>query len=272
MNVERRTLNAGPARPAASVILGRASPTGEMEIFMVRRAASSRFAPDAFVFPGGAVQDDDYGERAASRVAGLTFEAAHERLVGRGSEPPASPQLSLGFHVAAVRELFEEAGVLLAADEQGKLIVESDQPLGPGLTEERARLQSGRAAIAEVVERHGWYLACEQLLYFSHWVTPEVAPRRFDTRFFFAAMPAGQTALHCEIETTEGEWLRPVEALARAERGELKLVFATIEHLKLLARFRSLDEALRFAARKPVTTVRPVRDGEADRWILPAEW
>ena len=246
-----------PARPAATVILPRAGASGRPEVFMVRRTAGTAFAADAFVFPGGAIEAADQSEVALASAPGLTLEAAHARLVERGGDPPPDPRMSFALHLAAVRELFEEAGVLLAVPRSGVAGGAPDGALIERLAAARADVLAGTRSLGELARGERLDLAPEQLVYFSHWITPELSPRRFDTRFFAALMPAGQTALHCNLETTEGEWLEPAVAIDRAARGELKIVFATSAHLERLARFSSVDELLRFARSKPIRTVRP---------------
>ena len=267
---------AAPARPrpAASVLLLRAGAADPVEVFMVRRSATSRFAADVFVFPGGTYRPEDNDPRVLARVDGLTPESAHARLSARGGTPPETAALSVGLHVAALRELFEEAGVLLANAGHGDPLGPIDPAMEGRLGEARAGLQSGQLRLADLLEREGLRLAADRLSYFSHWITPPSSPRRFDTRFFVAAMPTGQTAVHCAVETTAGEWVAPAVALGRCARGDLKLVYVTIEHLRRLAPLPSLDAALELARRKPVHTVCPSPDGsggwrtglEGDAW------
>ena len=260
-------LGAVVPRPAATVILIRPGEAGGFETFMVRRSARSYFAADAVVFPGGTVDDADCGPESVARSPSLTVEEAHARLTNRGGEPPETAALSFGLHVAAVRELFEEAGVLLATNRGGRLLADRDPALTARLAEDRGRVQRGEMTLAGIAEREGLNLACDRLVYFSHWVTPPTSPRRYDTRFFVAAMPPGQEALHCQIETTEGEWLSPAEALGRGTRGQIKLVQATVAHLDCLAHLRSVDEVLDFARRKPIQTVHPLFDASAGAWV-----
>lgn len=240
-------------RPAASVILAR--PAGaSFELFLVRRAVQSEFASDVYVFPGGTVQPDD---RAGSDRTALSAEAAHRRLSERGGRPPATAAESLALHLAAVRELFEEAGVLLARDA-------SDRPLAPDraqsdrLAAARARLVERRTTLAAVAAAEGLTLAPDLLVYFAHWITPAGFPRRYDTRFFVATMPPGQAALHDTVETTASCWLHPARALQLYHAGRFPLVFAQVNLLDRLAPCQSLADLLQFAATKPVRTVEPL--------------
>jgi 8-oxo-dGTP pyrophosphatase MutT (NUDIX family) len=253
-------------RPAATVIVVRDGADGRPETFMVRRDPNSRFAADAFVFPGGAVQADDRLPGGEPPCSGLTVEDAHRRMTERGGDPPDDPGLSLALHIAAVRELFEEAGILLARHADGA----AAGPLRPetcdALGSLRPVVQRGERHLTDVVSELGLELASEELIYFSHWVTPEASPRRFDTRFFMIQDLAGQTASHCGVETVDGAWMRPSEAVRRFEAGEIQLVSVTVDHLRLLDTFSSTADLLAFARAKPIRTVRARRS--PDGWDL----
>ncbi|MBX5490939.1 MAG: hypothetical protein IRZ14_07255 [Chloroflexi bacterium] len=261
-----------PPRPSASVILVRPGAEAAWEVFMVRRPAESRFAPDVYVFPGGTVRADDYPPADAPPL-GLTAEAAHARLEGAaGAGGPTAPD-SLALWLAALRELFEEAGVLLARDAGGGLVTFDDPARAARLAADRLALQRGATTLWAICAREGLSPALEHLRYWAHFITPEGAPRRFDTRFFLAPLPPGQEALHCAVETTDGRWIAPAAALALHERGQFPLVFATRAHLERLARFATLDALFAHAATKRVVTVRPWADFSVSppRVEIPAE-
>ena len=243
-------------RPSASVILVRDGAAG-LESFMVRRHARSRVAPSAFVFPGGTVRDDD---------SGASCDALSDR-----TDSPLSASEAGAYCVAAVRELFEEAGVLLACTSSGDLlgVSDSDVPLQEELAAARLTLQARDLSLFALLARHGWQPAFDALVPFSHWVTPDVLAVRFDTRFFVAAMPARQNALHCTIETSEGIWLTPSEAL---DNDAYPVVYATAQHLRRLVPFSSVSSLLDFARRKPIRRVQPeVREQGTGLsvWIAP---
>jgi 8-oxo-dGTP pyrophosphatase MutT (NUDIX family) len=256
-------------RPAATVIVVRAGAERRPETFMVRRDPHARFAPDAYVFPGGAVHDGDRLPGGAPPCSGLTAAEAHRRLTERGSEAPGDAGLGLALHLAAVRELFEEAGILLARD----LTRTGSSDLTPEscavLTGLRPEVQARRRDLAEIVQELGLELLPEELIYFSHWITPERSPRRFDTRFFMLEDRPDQVASHCGVETVDGLWITPAETLARYERGEITLVSVTVDHLRLLDTFGSTAELLAFARTKPIRTVRARRSPEG--WDLGGE-
>ena len=234
------------ARPAAS----------EFELFMVRRHARASSFADAYVFPGGVVRADDFADQPGD----LTPEAALDRFVARGSDPPADAALALALHRAAARELFEEAGVLLAVDAAGQPAAVADVG-APGWTERRRAVQAGELTMADLLAAERLSAALGRLRYFSHWITPLGVERRFDTRFFVAEMPPGQRAAECGVETFDGLWLRPRDALGHYAAGDLPLVFPTRMHLQRLTEPASLPDLLELARTKPVATVRPTRSG-----------
>src|SRR5438067_1603774 len=153
-------------RPAATVIVPRRCPNG-VELFMVRRDPNSRFAADAFVFPGGTVHEDDFITGADACLAGVTPTEAHQRLAERGGEAPDEPTLSLALHLAAVRELFEEAGILLADDGIGPISVGGPAEVA-SLDADRRRLQDGSLAFSAFLAGRGLTAATRRLIYFSH--------------------------------------------------------------------------------------------------------
>lgn len=236
-------------RPSSAVVLARARDGGGIEVLMVRRQVKSDFAPDVYVFPGGSVQP---GDREVELTPGLCGPAA---------DGPTA--LGSGLRVAALRELFEEAGVLLA--------VRGDAPLTitPGvealLARERGELAAGRLALADLAAREGLRLATEKLLHWAHWITPELFPKRFDTHFFLAPAPPDQLAAHDNLEVTESVWVVPEDALAGYERRAFPLVFATIHQLRALCGLSDFAAArARFAGHEPETIMPlafPAEDG-----------
>lgn len=206
-------------RPAATLILLRDSPAGP-EVLMLQRTKSAVFLGGAYVFPGGSLDAEDAG--LAARVRGL-------------DTGPVEP--SIEYWIAAVRECFEEAGVLIACDVEGRLIP----------PERAERLMAWRERpFAELLEKEDLYLPAGELAYFGHWVTAPGRARRFDTRFFVAAAPEGQQGSHDANETVHDLWITPREALERAGRGEIELVFATQHTLRDLGRFAGVGEAMKY--------------------------
>lgn len=252
-------------RDAATVMLVRDGDTGP-EVFMLRRHLDSAFVGGAYVFPGGAVDPAD-------RHADL-----EPVCVGR-SEADASRALGieaggLAFWVAAIRECFEEAGVLLARSSDGEIVRFDDPDVADRFGRHRRSVHAGELALVAMCRDEGLVLDTGGVHYFAHWITPEGEPRRYDTRFFVARAPAAQDPLHDDHETIASLWVRPADALDRHRAGELMMILPTIRNLQALARFDSVDDLLAAAASATaVPTVQPriVRDGEGLRVLLPGD-
>ena len=250
-----------PARPSATVMLLRPASPG-FEVFMVRRHPGNRFMPDLFVFPGGRLEEADWQPATLAKLYGLNLSGQatlFRDLPGQGAygeEVILSVAQEIGLYVAAIRELFEEAGVLLAVKAGGELVVSWEEV---GLNQWRQALQQGQLSFATMLEQAGLWLDLSHLTYFSHWITPVTEPYRFDTRFFLAEFPAGQLAESDHLETTEGVWITPQTALDRYAAGDFKLAFPTLLHVQWLNQYSSLDQVRQAAAVKPVVTILPDR-------------
>lgn len=243
-------MSVAPARPASTVVLLR--PAHPFEIFLVRRSDSIAFMGGAHVFPGGRVDAEDRLDDVDSRSDGASAAAARM--------PDVPPDVAVAHHVAALRELFEEAGVLLAAP---------FAKLSPDRLERHRRdLLAGTIKFADIIRREDLRLALDELAYFAHWVTPEIETRRFDTRFFIARAPEGQTPVHDEGETSHSEWLEPLAAIAHCRRGLISLPPPTWTTLGMLSRFESIDDVFAWARRKPIPRVQPRFEKRGDRTLL----
>ncbi len=231
-------------RPAATLVLLREAPAGS-EVFMLQRTRGAVFLGGAYVFPGGALDKADADARIARRLIGLTDVQASARL---GIESGG-----LAYWVAAVRECFEEAGILLALDENERPV---EQSRVAALEHLRAPMNAGELSFAEFLERERLLVPARDIAYFGHWITAPGRPRRFDTRFFLALAPQGQAGSHDNSETIHNAWVQPAEALERERRGEMELVFATKHTLAELMRFPRPLEALSHAMALEVETNR----------------
>lgn len=220
------------ARGAASVILLRDGSAGP-EVFMMRRHSRSDFIGGAYVFPGGRVDPED--SDGADLCFGLDDELASRRL-----QLPAG---GLAYFVAAVRECFEEAGVLLAYDADGELLDLHDPDLATIAEKGRDALNRGELDFLDFVRERGWRLATDHMHYWAHWITPEGQPKRFDTRFFLAVAPVRQTAVHDDRELTGSAWVTPQEALDKAEEKVWTIIFPTLRNLMTLLDFSSTTDA-----------------------------
>lgn len=226
-----------PLRDAATVLLLRDGEAG-LEVFMLRRNLRSDFVGGAHVFPGGAVDPADRAADLEPLCVGRTDADASARLgIDRGG---------LAYWVAAIRESFEEAGVLLAVDADG--YVDLDGAGAERWVAHRTAVDTGTRRLVEVCQEEALRLNVGAMFYFGHWITPEGSPRRYDTRFFLAAAPERQTPVHDDHEVIANEWVRPAEALDRVAAGELTMMPPTVSCLRAIARFATVEEALAAAA------------------------
>jgi 8-oxo-dGTP pyrophosphatase MutT (NUDIX family) len=229
-------MTAIPRDAATLILLRQAAPPGSgIEVLMLQRHANSAFMPGAYVFPGGVVEESDYAPETERLCRGLTSARAHNVI------PDVSPPgKALGFFVAAVREAFEEAGILMVC---GELSCPAT------LTEEqKARFARHRSLVhrnprlfASMIESEDLKIAADSLCYFAHWITPDASPIRFDARFFVAAAPADQEASCDELETTAAKWISPRELLEAHHKGDLYLPVPTLSSVSTLAGFHSID-------------------------------
>jgi 8-oxo-dGTP pyrophosphatase MutT (NUDIX family) len=228
---------------------------------MERRHDRSGFVGGAYVFPGGRVDAEDAIDPA--RCAGLD-EAAANRTLGLATG-------GLAHVVAAIRECFEEAGVLLAYDRAGVLLDFADPAVEARFERLRDQLNAGTVTLREIVEGEDLRLAMDRLAYWSHWITPVGEPRRFDTRFFVTQAPEGQAAAHDEWELTHSEWVTPREAIAKALRREWTVIFPTLMNLKALARHDTAAGAVAWAGRQPLPLPANQPKVHRGRVVLPGD-
>ena len=231
-------------RPASTILLLRDSAVtrGEIEVFMMVRHYEIDFNSGALVFPGGSVDNGDQEIIASPALysGGEGLDAA-----------------ALSFRIAAIRETFEESGILLARVSGSNSLVDARRAseIEGG---HRAALCEGKTAFSKILADNGLLLALDELVPYAHWITPEGMPKRFDTWFFLAAAPPEQAGAHDGRESTVSIWLSPREALAGGESGRFKLPFPTTRNLIKLGKQPRVAAALDEASGKPVVTVMPV--------------
>jgi 8-oxo-dGTP pyrophosphatase MutT (NUDIX family) len=255
-------------RDAATVMLLRPAEAGAgVEVLMLRRVAAMKFAPGAYVFPGGSVDAADHGS-----TIGWHGPSPAEF----GARLGASAEMARALVCAAVRETFEESGVLLAGAPGGGPLVD---PSGPSWEADRAALIDGTVTLPALLAARGLEVRADLLVPWTRWITPEGEPRRFDARFFAAALPAGQVATGHEAESDRIAWLRPADAIESARAGEISLLppTATTLHDFAVAEagpradgdgHRDAVAAI-LASRRQIEPVRPrlvLDDGQA--WLL----
>jgi len=240
-------------RDAATVILLRDRTEGLYEVFLVRRHRNQAFMGGAYVFPGGRLDDADTDPELAACIGG--FRAADAmRLLQETDLPEAT---ALGLFVAAIRETFEEAGVLLARDARGKVVDLSAPETAARFSCYRLELHEGRLTLAELVRREGLIFAPDLLVPYAHWITPEIEPRRFNTRFFLARLPEGQVPVHDRLELTESSWMTPAFALAENEAGRIILMPPTLKTMEELLSFPNSAQLFAAARSRRIRTILP---------------
>ncbi len=227
-----------------------------VEVCMLRRNLASEFVAGAFVFPGGSVDPEDHGPGVEALCRGRT-DAEASAVLGVESG-------GLAYWVAALRECFEEAGVLLARHRShggagGPLLDTSDPEAALRFATYRDAVNQGTLGLLDICRQEDLVLVVDAVHYVSHWITPELAPRRYDTRFFITAAPVGQVARHDDAETIATIWVRPHDALAREAAGEIELLPPTIANLRSIEGFTSAGDVVAWASQVThVTTVLPI--------------
>jgi 8-oxo-dGTP pyrophosphatase MutT (NUDIX family) len=235
-------------RPAATVIVLRDTASGP-EVFMVRRHEGTAFMGGAHVFPGGRVDAADHQGDAAwcDGVEHATLQL-----------PDLRADDAVAYHVAAARELFEEAGVLLARNASGEFVSLTDAATRDRFRHDRTAVHSGETTLRTVLERERLRLALDVLILFAHWVTPPIDTRQFDTRFFVTRVPPHQTPVHDDTETTHSVWMTPSVAIAQSQADRIVLPPPTWSTIRELEPFTTVDEALAWARTRRVARRQPV--------------
>lgn len=254
-----------PIRPAATVMLVADRP--DLHVLLLRRRLASDFVGGMSVFPGGGVDAEDAAPEVAALADGLDASLASRRL--------DLQENALAHWVAVVRETFEEAGVLLARRPgAGAVVALDDRTTRSRFARHRAEVDAGRALLAEILAVEDLRLATDAIHYTARWITPPGSPRRYDTRFFLAAAPAGQEASADETEAVDARWTRPADALERFSAGELLMLPPTAAMLRILSGFSSAAEAVAEARRcedAPDLVARVSGRGDTRHWevVLP---
>jgi len=229
--------------PAATMLMLRDTADG-LEVFMVVRHHQIDFASGALVFPGGKIDPGD-----------SDVEAHCEGIQGQDAT-------SIAMMVGAIRESFEECGVLLARSAGNSALI-SGQRLR-SLQPYRDKLHDGRVTLKQFLESEQLVLACDTLQVFAHWITPEMMPKRFDTLFYLAAAPLDHIAEHDGGESVDSVWIRPQDALERAQSGDYTIIFPTRLNVELLAQSQTVQDAFTSAKNRPLVTVTPWTEKRQD--------
>lgn len=245
------TVDIAPVRPAATIMVLRDGAAGP-EVLMVRRSTSASFMGGIWVFPGGAVDAGDSVPELLSRVRGRDAAQVDVELgVGAGGS---------ALFVAALREAFEESGIMLAVNPQGRHL---GAEAAGRLAEHRRRLNAREVTFLDVLEAENLHLDLSVLEHHAHWITPTAEVKRFDTYFFVALAPEGQEAVHDDAETIASIWTTPAEAFERHRHGEIHMVMPTLRNLAFVAPHATAAEVLAAAAAErdiPTTLPKMVED------------
>jgi 8-oxo-dGTP pyrophosphatase MutT (NUDIX family) len=218
---------------------------------MVRRHEGTAFMGGAHVFPGGRV---DAGDREAAQVD----ESWCDGIAHATAQLAGMPEVdAVAYHVAAARELFEEAGVLLARDSRGEFVSLAGAD-HRRFRQYRSEVHDGRATLRDILQRERLRLALDTMIHFAHWVTPPSDTRRFDTRFFVTRVPPHQTPAHDETETTHSSWATAAGAIAKAKANEIILPPPTWMTVREIEPFATVEEALVWARRRQVVRREPL--------------
>jgi 8-oxo-dGTP pyrophosphatase MutT (NUDIX family) len=225
-------------RAATVILLRRALPKG-FEVLLTQRPETMPFLGGMYCYPGGSIRQEDSAARMIDRCFGLTPEQARKII---SSE--LSPGEAIGLWVGAVRELFEEVGVLLAVEESGSPFV-LDSARAARLAQKHAGLLNKSLDFVSLLESEKLCCDLGSLAHFSHWETPAQASIRFDTRFFLAALPPDQTPFSASEEVVHSLWLTPDRALKLFNRGQVPMIFPTFASLRTLADYETLESVLK---------------------------
>lgn len=249
--------------PAATLVLLRDAASG-VEVLLTQRHRANKFAGGDFVFPGGKIEVDDNPDDAVAWCTGLDPERAAARI-----GVPGDARTAIGYWVGAIRETFEEVGILLAYDAAGH----PARVDAPRFAEYRAACQKENQAFWTMIRAEGLRLATDRLVFFAHWITPEESPYRYDTHFFAAPVPEGQTPSADDQEVVGMRWLSPRGAIDAFKRGEISLRNPTVQNLKFFDGTTSVKEALERVKGRDVPTIRPrvIVEGDTRRVLMPGD-
>jgi 8-oxo-dGTP pyrophosphatase MutT (NUDIX family) len=214
---------------ASTIVVVKPDGCGRFEVLMTRRTPNLPVLGGFLVFPGGGLEDVDWSERMLSRCRGLSPLRAQQLL-----DTDMTPEQSMGHWVAAVRELFEEAGLHFFIDESGAAVQAGDNGMAERLAQKRQALAAGRLDLPSLLESEGLFCDIGRLAYLFHRITPDRHRVRFDTRFYLAAVPDNQIPLPSSEEVAESFWIAPKTAIDRYESGDFPMMPPTIIALRTL--------------------------------------
>jgi 8-oxo-dGTP pyrophosphatase MutT (NUDIX family) len=247
------TENENVFKDAATVILIRPSKDGDWEIFLARRHQKQTFMAGAYVFPGGQLEETDNNPQLKNYIKTAdVFDPC--RLLQDSSLPG---EKALGFFIAAIRETFEEAGILLGGKTTGNFVSFHDEKVLKRFNDYRHQLNASQITLAEIAQKEKISFFPDALIPYAHWITPEFEKKRFSTRFFLAKLPPNQTPVADAIELTKSLWVTPQEALEMHREQKIILMPPTFKTIEELSAFRDIDELFSAAKTKIIYPILP---------------
>jgi 8-oxo-dGTP pyrophosphatase MutT (NUDIX family) len=254
---------------ASTVMLIRACPDvsiKDIEVLMVRRNRKSSFVPGHYVFPGGVMESEDFGAGMEHFILGIDRASASHILFDMRHLDHA-----LGAWVAAIRETFEEVGILLAQKKDGAPVTIRTEEECRRFCDYRKALIGGKIHFSEMLTAEELLLPLDRLTYFSHWITPEPFELRYDVRFFVTQVPSDQAVIHDGVELTGHVWIRPAEAIKQYEQGRLDMILPQIITLEDIKHFKTIAEVINTARKRyvPATLTKIKRVDGKDVEVMP---
>jgi len=217
---------------------------------MVLRNRKSSFVPGYYVFPGGGLENDDFADGMERFIVGMDRLAASKIL-----SDMRYPEQALGAWVAGIRETFEEVGILLAQKKDGSPVTIRAENERQRFCDHRKALISGKMRFIEMLATEELLLPLDRLYYFSHWITPEPFPQRYDVRFFVTEIPSDQAVIHDGVELTDHVWVRPAEAIRQYEQGRLDMVLPQIMTLENIKNCKTVAEVIARVRKRNVPAI-----------------
>jgi len=252
---------------AATIILLREKRPREFEVYLLKRHEKSSFMGGNYVYPGGRIDPNDLDLEICRHTRGVSPEEAQKTL-----DEGSSPAESFACWIAGIRELYEEAGILLVYDRHGSPFLMRGKEEKERFAGYRDLLQKGSITLCRLAEKEQLLIGLDQLHYYSHWITPEARPQRFDTYFFIARHPEGQEADHDQKETVAGTWITPREALKENLAGEVVLSPPTLKTLEDLSRHDTIADVFDSVRGKKIRPILPVLAKISGRPLLVFPW
>ncbi|NVM52066.1 MAG: hypothetical protein HWN66_00090 [Candidatus Helarchaeota archaeon] len=218
----------------------------QFEVFLIQRSKKMRFLGGVHAFPGGKLEDEDIQEKNLARCKGFDKNRAHQMILDKNTFHQHR-NYSLGFWITGIRELFEEVGILFAYDNKNSLLNLSDPKLQKKFEGYRNKLLEKKMVLSDIMAQEDLYYAVDKLHYFRHFITPELSPIRYDTRFFLAELPPNQTVKPTTTEIISSEWAKPSATLKRYRKKEIILIppqHSCLSSLRKVADIRDFCKSL----------------------------